>query len=262
MECPHSDMDYRALIIGMRSTAGNMKAETVRVTIPEGYTVEQIIKLLAKNNVASEKDLVEAAKTANFNYSFIDNSSEELSRLEGYLFPDTYEFYKNSTPREALEKMLDNFNNRFTEEMRAQLETLNANVTGGGYTVREITIIASLIEKESAAPAESANIAGVIYNRLFNWDYPALLNIDAAIVYAQGGDAESIDTNLDSPYNTYTNVGLTPGPIANPGLSSLQAALNPTSHNYYYYVLNPESGMHTFATTQEEHNANIAAFYN
>jgi len=85
----NTEMDYRALIVGMRSNSGNMTAETVRVTIPEGYTVAQTIKLLAKNNVCSEADLLEAAKTYNFKYDFIDNESEELSRLEGYLFPDT-----------------------------------------------------------------------------------------------------------------------------------------------------------------------------
>ena len=157
--------------------------------------------------------------------------------------------------------MLDNFEVRFSEEMRAQLDTLNANVTGGSYGVREVVIVASLIEKESAAPAESPKIAGVIYNRLFRWgDTPAYLNIDAALVYAQGGDNTTINTQLDSPYNTYTNVGLTPTPIANPGLSSLQAALNPETHDYYYYVLNPATGMHQFSTTYEEHEAYRAQF--
>ena len=253
--------DYHALVNFMSPSSSR---QVIKLTIPEGYTSRQIFGLLEENRICTAVDLgAYAANGQLSDYWFLEGVERGADNsLEGYLFPDTYEFYKNSTPKEALEKMLDNFNNRFTEEMRAQIETLNANVTGGGYTVREITIIASLIEKESAAPAESANISGVIYNRLFNWEYPALLNIDASIVYAQGGEAESIDTNLDSPYNTYTNVGLTPGPIANPGLSSLQAALNPATHNYYYYVLNPESGMHAFSTTQDEHNANIAAFYN
>ena len=105
----------------------------------------------------------------------------------------------------------------------------------------------------SAAVQVAAAIAGVIYNRLFNWGYPAFLNIDAAIVYAQGGDAEHIDTKLDSPYNTYTNIGLTPTPIANPGLNSLKAALNPAETKYYYYVLNPATWSHQFSTTLEEH---------
>ena len=252
--------DYHALVNFMSPSSTR---QVIKLTIPEGYTCRQIFHLLEENRICTAVDLgAYAANGELSDYWFLDGIERgSENALEGFLFPDTYEFYKNSTPREALEKMLDNFNYRFTEEMRLQIENLNANVTGGSYGIREITIIASLIEKESAAPAESANISGVIYNRLFNWEYPALLNIDAAIVYAQGGEAATIDTSLDSPYNTYTHVGLTPGPIANPGLSSLQAALNPATHNYYYYVLNPESGMHVFSTTQDEHNANIAAFY-
>lgn len=252
--------DYHALVNFMSPSSSR---QVIKLTIPEGYTCRQIFNLLEENRICTAVDLgVYAAGGELSDYWFLEGVQRgDENSLEGYLFPDTYEFYKNSTPREALEKMLNNFDHRFSEEMRAQIDTLNANVTGGGYTVREITIIASLIEKESAIASESANISGVIYNRLFNWEYPALLNIDAAIVYAQGGEADSIDTSLDSPYNTYTHIGLTPGPIANPGLSSLQAALNPATHNYYYYVLNPETGMHKFSTTQDEHNANVAAFY-
>lgn len=253
--------DYHALVNFMSPSSSR---QVITLTIPEGYTCRQIFSLLEENRICTAVDLGAYAASGELSdYWFLENVERgNENALEGYLFPDTYEFYKNSTPKEALEKMLDNFDYRFNEDMRAQLETLNANVTGGGYTVREVTIVASLIEKESAAPSESAKIAGVIYNRLFRWDYPALLNIDAAIVYAQGGNAETIDTGLDSPYNTYTHTGLTPTPIANPGLSSLQAALDPESHDYYYYVLNPETGMHQFSTTQSEHDAWIAAYYN
>jgi len=253
--------DYHALVNFMSPSSSR---SVIELTIPEGYTCRQIFALLEENRVCTIQDIASyAADGALTDYWFL----EDLERgheycLEGYLFPDTYQFYKNSTPREALEKMLDNFENRFTEEMMVQLENLNTNVTGGGFDINDVVIVASLIEKESAAPAESAKIAGVIYNRLYNWDYPALLNIDAAIIYAQGGDAETIDTSIDSPYNTYRNVGLTPTAIANPGLSSLQAALNPESHNYYYYLLNPATGMHQFSTTQGEHDALIAEFYN
>ena len=253
--------DYHALVNFMSPSSSR---QVVQLTIPEGYTCRQIFSLLEENRICTAVDL--AAFVANGNwgdYWFLENvASGSENALEGFLFPDTYEFYKNSTPTEAITKMLDNFGSRFTEEMRAQIETLNADVTGGGYGVREVVIVASLIEKESAAPAESPAIAGVIYNRLFRWEFPALLNIDAAIIYAQGGNAEHIDTSLDSPYNTYLNTGLTPTPIANPGLSSLQAALNPEAHDYYYYVLNPSTGMHQFSTTQAEHDAWIAQFYN
>ena len=252
--------DYHALVNFMSPRSSR---EVIQLTIPEGYTCRQIFKLLEENKICTAQDIGAYAANGELEpYWFLENLQRGSEYcLEGYLFPDTYQFYKNSTPREALEKMLDNFDYRFSEKMRAQLDTLNANVTGGNYTVREVTIVASLIEKESAAPAESPAIAGVIYNRLFRWgDTPAYLNIDASLVYAQGGDNSTIDTSIDSPYNTYTHTGLTPTPIANPGLSSLEAALNPESHEYYYYVLNPATGMHQFAATYEEHEANRAQF--
>ncbi len=252
--------DYHALVNFMTPRSSR---EVIELTIPEGYSCRQIFALLEENRVCTAVDVAAYAADGELDdYWFLEGLERGTENcLEGYLFPDTYEFYKNSTPREALQKMLNNFDYRFSEEMRGQIDTLNANVTGGGYTVRDVVIVASLIEKESAAAEESDKIAGVIYNRLFRWEgVPAYLNIDAAIVYAQGGDAEYIDTGIDSPYNTYTHVGLTPGPIANPGLSSLKAALNPASHNYYYYVLNPATGRHQFSTTLEEHNAYVDQF--
>lgn len=252
--------DYHALVNFMTPRSSR---EVISLTIPEGYTCRQIFDLLEEKKICTVVDVAAYAASGELDeYWFLEDVARgDPYCLEGFLFPDTYEFYKNSTPKEALEKMLDNFNVRFSEEMRAQIDTLNANVTGGGYTVREVTIVASLIEKESAAPAESPKIAGVIYNRLFRWgDTPAYLNIDAALVYAQNGANDTIDTGIVSPYNTYTNTGLTPTPIANPGLSSLQAALEPESHDYYYYVLNPSTGMHQFSTTYEEHEAWRAEF--
>ena len=252
--------DYHALVNFMSPKSSR---EVIKLTIPEGYTCRQIFNLLQENKVCTTVDISSYAANGELDdYWFLkDVERGDKYCLEGFLFPDTYEFYKNSSPREVLEKMLDNFDVKFSEEMRSQIDALNANVTGGGYTVREVVIVASLIEKESAAPAESPKIAGVIYNRLFRWgDTPAYLNIDAALVYAQDGANEAIDTGIDSPYNTYTHMGLTPTPISNPGLASIQAALNPDAHDYYYYVLNPSTGMHQFSTTYDEHEAWRAQF--
>ncbi len=252
--------DYHALVNFMSPKSSR---EVVELTIPEGYTCQQIFALLEENRVCTALDAASYAADGEFDdYWFLEGLERgNANCLEGYLFPDTYEFYKNSTPKEALQRMLNNFEIKFSEEMRAQIDTLNEKLTGD-YTIREITIVASLIEKESAAPDESPKVAGVIYNRLFNWgDNPKLLGIDAAIVYAQGGNAETIDTSIDSPYNNYKYPGLVPGPIANPGLASLKAALNPESHNYFYYVLNPATGRHQFSTTQAEHNKWIQEFY-
>ena len=255
--------DYHALVNMMSASSSRTVVEDV--LIPEGYTCRQIFALLEEKRICTAQDLAAYAANGELkDYWFLENVERGTDYcLEGFLFPDTYDFYKNSTPREVLEKLLDNFEVRFDEEMRAQIDTLNATVTDGSYTVREVAIVASMIEKEAAAPAEAPNIAGVIYNRLFKWNgTPAYLNIDASIVYALGGKADLTkeDLQVDSPYNTYTHTGLTPTPISNPGLSSLKAALSPASHNYYYYVLNPETGMHTFSSTYEEHSGYVAAY--
>ena len=251
----NTDMDYRALILGMRSTGGNMKAETVKVTIPEGYTVEQIIKLLAKNGVASEEDLMEAAKTADFNYSFIDNNSEEITRLEGYLFPDTYEFYVNTKkPADALNKLISTFNSRVEALDQELLDQAKAK----GYDLKKIVVMASLIEKETDG-SDHAKIASVIYNRL-NDDGShgtyKMLQIDAALLYALPDGTTSLtnaDKEMDSPYNLYKYQGLPPTAIANPGLASIKAALQPEDTGYYYYALGKD-GKHHYSSTLQEHN--------
>ena len=251
--------DYHALVNFMSPRSSR---EVIKVTIPEGYTCRQIFSLLEEHRICTAQDAAAYAANGELpEYWFLEGVERGSNNcLEGYLFPDTYEFYKNSTPREAIEKMLDNFEYRFDEDMIAKLDAVNEKFRAD-YGIREIVIIASLIEKESAAPGESPMVSGVIYNRLFKWgNNPPYLNIDASIVYAQEGQNARIDTKLDSPYNTYLYEGLTPGPIANPGLSSLKAALNPENHNYYYYVLNPETGMHQFSTTYEEHQGYVRQF--
>ena len=247
----NTEMDYRALIVGMRSSSGNMKAETVRVTIPEGYTVEQTIKLLAKNNVCSEEDLLEAARTYNFKYDFINNETEDLSRLEGYLFPDTYEFYVGAKASSALDKLISTFNSKLDEDLVAQAKER-------GYDLKKIIVIASLIEKETDGQ-DHDKIASVIYNRL---DGPGdkggtygMLQIDAALLYALPGHEGGItneDKAVDSPYNLYKKAGLPPTAIANPGLNSIKAALQPAETDYYYYALGKD-GQHRFFTNYNDH---------
>ena len=254
--------DYHALVNMMSPSSTRTVVENV--LIPEGFTCRQIFDLLEENRVCTAKDLAEYAANGELkDYWFLENVERGYEYcLEGFLFPDTYDFYKNASPRDVLEKLLDNFEFRFNEEMRAQIETLNANVTSGSFGIHEVVIVASMIEKESAGNEESPRIASVIYNRLFNWGgTPAYLNIDASIVYALDGktDLTAEDLRVESPYNTYTHTGLTPGAISNPGLASLKAALNPAETNYYYYVLNPAEGEHKFSTTLDEHNAFIAS---
>ena len=248
----NTDMDYHALVLGMRSAAGNMTAETVAVTIPEGYTVAQTIAVLAKNGVNTEAALTAAAQTADFDYPFIDNASEDISRLEGYLFPDTYEFYMGGGENEAvqvLNKMILRFDQQFPDSMRQKAADM-------GYSVHQLVTIASLIEKETDGADQTA-VASVIYNRLERPtdETVGFLNIDASLVYAAGRPITQDDyQTLDSPYNTYLNKGLPPGPIASPGMVSLNSALNPQSTNYYYYAVGDDNLHHYFRTNSEFRN--------
>ena len=263
--------DYHALVKMMSPSSTR---SVVTVTIPEGYTCRQIFALLEDNKVCTAQDMESYAAGGELDeYWFLENVGRgDKYCLEGFLFPDTYEFYQNDTPRNVLQRMLNNFENKFDEDLQWKIQTLNAHLTdlmrrnGSGqayidshqFTVKDVINVASMIEKETSSAQEGYTIASVIYNRLFCWgNNPAYLNIDATIVYALGGktDLTAEDLRVDSPYNTYTNIGLTPGPISNPGLASIKAALEPSDTNYYFYVLDPSVGSHHFSTTQAEHEA-------
>ena len=247
----NTDMDYRSLIKGMQSTSGNMTAETVTVTIPEGYTVAQTIKLLAKNGVNTEEKLMEAAQKADFDFKYIDNESEDISRLEGYLFPDTYEFYVGHDAKGALNKLISTFDRKLDDDRLALVEASE-------YSLQEIVVIASLIEKETDG-TDQDKIASVIYNRLQDTGSHGtykMLNIDAALLYGLPGHEGALtndDKAVDTPYNLYKYAGLPPTAIANPGIDAIDAALRPAETDYYYYALGKD-GRHHYSTTLQEHN--------
>ena len=231
--------DYRALVQGMTARTGK-RVETT-VTVPEGYTLSQIFTLLEDCNVCSADALWEAATNYNFKYFFLDEETlGDRLRLEGYLFPETYNFYIGSKPEQAIAIFLREFNRRYTETYIERAETM-------GYSINDIINIAAMIEREAGDDEERARIAAVIYNRLKSRDFPNL-QIDATIVYALADTDLPFSTNYDHPYNTYLHPGLPPGPIANPGIKSIQAALYPDSTNEYYYALN-KSGTHNFFRT-------------
>ena len=233
--------DFRALVSHMKQSAKYSTDETTLCTIPEGKSLKQTFEILEKAGVCKADDLWDSAANTDFDYWFLssDTLGDEL-RLEGFLFPDTYEFYINSNPDRVLERFLNNFQSKFTQEMREKAEE-------SGRDVREIVIVASLIEMEAANDEERPNIASVIYNRLSSSDYP-FLQIDATIQYILPERKDRLtydDLLIDDPYNTYLYKGLTPGPIASPGLASIKAALEPAETEYYFYALN-KSGAHSF----------------
>jgi UPF0755 protein len=261
----NNQYDYHALVSGMRSSY--TLPDTVTVTIPEGYECETVFELLEEKGVCDAASLAETAANYEFSYDFLaDLPYGESNRLEGYLFPDTYEFYVGDDPVDVLDRFLSNFENKFDDDMTAQLEVLNQSIreklAGKSeeeieqhlMTEEKIVIIASLIEKEAAVSSERTTISSVIHNRLVS-DLHPYLEIDATIQYVLDERKDVLtysDLEIDSPYNTYLYSGLPVGPICNPGLSCLKAALYPADTDYYYYALNNE-GVHSFFETSIQH---------
>ncbi len=249
----NTDMDFRCLIQSMQSSLSITPVGVVTVTIPEGYNAKQIFKLLEEKGVCSAADLEEAAKNYEFTeFDFVDNENlGDITRLEGYLAPDTYEFFEDEAPEKAISRLLRNFDFWMNDDMMAAVEK-------SGRSLQEIVTIASLIEKETDG-TDREKIASVIYNRLnYAAETAYFLQIDAALVYAAGREITVDDyQTLDSPYNLYKHQGLPPTAIANPGLASLKAALNPASTNFYFYALGKD-GLHIFSRTLAEHNRVLA----
>ncbi len=237
--------DYNALVKGMSATSSYR--ETTDVTIPEGYTCAQIFELLEKEGVCTAAEL--KAYRVQSDYWFLEGINEDAEYpLEGFLYPNTYNFYVGDSAKGVFRRFLASFEDTFTDDLKTYVDNSK-------YSLYEIMIIASMIEKESAGSSENYDISSVIYNRLNNTAEFPRLQIDATIVYAQGGKSDVIDTELDSPYNTYKYKGLPPTPICNPSLLSIQAALAPTDTKYYYYALDPSTGLHHFSQTYKEHQA-------
>ena len=242
--------DYKALVKKM--TSGSAAMVTKKITFPEGYTMRQIFKKLNDEGVCDYDELMDAAANSTFNYSFLEGTEKgDANRLEGFLFPDTYEFYEGMPAATAINKLLEVFHYKMTAEMLEWQEE-------SGYTMREIVTIASMIEKEAANDTEQYTIASVIYNRLKK-DWP--LQIDSTTLY-EYPDHEGAPTAemlaKDSPYNTRISKGLPPSPICNPGITSIRAALQPSSTNYMYYALNTATGQHEFFKTADAFNAFVA----
>ena len=238
-----TEMDYSALLNSFRKSSP--VREIADVTIPEGYTLEEVFHLLEQAGVCSAKELMDSAEHDSFDYAFLEGVERTgAKRLEGYLFPDTYQFYKGTQAHSVLVKLLNNFQTRFDSVMDAQQQL-------SGYTVDEIVTMASIIEKETTGD-DRYEIAGVIYNRLKNPDHDDIqgrLQMDSTVQYVlpeRKAHLTNEDIAIDSPYNTYVVQGLPVGPICNPGLDCLRAALNPMQHEYYYFMLGDDGEDHFF----------------
>jgi len=223
---------------------GKVISNTVVILIPEGFRTEEMEQRFAASDIFVNLGVFKASDFAG-EFGFLADVPEGHS-LEGYLFPDTYEFRKNITTEDVVLKILGNFELKFTQDLQREAAAQDK-------TIFEIVTMASLIEKEIPDPEEQKIISGILWKRL---GVGMALQVDATIAFITGKNTTRLtleDLRVKSPYNTYLNPGLPPGPIANPGLSALTAAVYPTESEYWFYLSKP-SGETVFSRTLEEHN--------
>lgn len=242
----NTDMDQEK-IMNELVEGGKLRASS-SFTIPEGFELKQISQRLeSKGLINQEKFLSLTNKASNFSsdYEFLQDLPEESS-LEGYLYPNTYEVFEDSTEEEIIRKMLDAFKKVYTSDLKKKGETL-------GMDTNKIMTLASIIEREAVLEKERPIMSGVFHNRL-NVDMP--LQSCATVQYALGERKPVLsnkDVQIKSNYNTYINAGLPPSPISSPGIESIEAAVNPENVDYLFFVRTGDDGSHTFTTTYNEH---------
>ena len=245
------DMGYDEIISEL--SRGNTYTEAARITIPEGYEIRQIIDLLVSKGLAEEEELKTAMDPSLYSYSFLDSLDNDT--LEGFLFPDTYDIPYSYEPRKIVEIFLNRFDDIFKDEYKSRLSER-------GMSINEAITLASIIEREAKYSQERKTVSGVFVNRL---EKNMRLESCATVQYAIGEWKKTLsyeDTAIDSPYNTYRNKGLPPGPIASPGEDSIKAALYPEEHGYYFFFAIPgdSEGRHVFSKTYSEHLAAQAKY--
>ena len=239
---------------------GKVKSEVVKLTVPEGSNNDRIIKLLKDKKPELVNEFYKIIKCKCLNqdncscdkfsqkYDFLESIPREVD-LEGYLFPDTYFIAKNETGATLVSKFLNNFDKKIGSDVQSAINKQ-------GKTLQEIIILASIVEREVREDNDRAVVAGIFWNRL-NTNHP--LESDATLSYILKTDKIKYyqdEIDKESPYNTYKNTGLPPGPVSNPGLESILATIYPTDTDYFYFLNDAETGETVFAKTFEEHKIN------
>lgn len=223
---------------------GEVAPNEIKITIPEGYNINQIAKLLEENGIVTQDEFKKIASDF-APYDYMEQNSNVKYRTEGFLFPDTYQFSRNQSAKDILEIMMKEFDDKLTDDMRQRAAQM-------GLSIREVVILASLVEKEAQVDEDRPIIAQVFMNRLR--EYMPLQSC-ATIQYILGYPKPELsvqDTKIESSYNTYQHMGLPPGPIANPGLDSIKAVLYSSPTKYLYFVAD-KNGKHHFSKTYDEH---------
>jgi UPF0755 protein len=243
------DRTATSLDVHRRLVHGDVYFHTV--VIPEGFNMFDIAQAIQNAGLGSSEDFL---KVATSDTALIADLAPDAKTLEGYLFPNTYEFTRMQTMQEIAAEMVKQFR-QVAREIGLTADVKNNDV-------QQTVIVASIIEKETAAPEERPLVASVYYNRMARH---GVLQADPSVIYAEllqgsyGGALHHADMQFNSAYNTYTHPGLPPGPIGNPGKTSLEAAMHPAETDYLYFVSNG-NGHHRFAHSLEEHNKNVAAY--
>jgi len=233
-----------AIQVHRRLAHGDVYVHTV--VIPEGFNIFEVAEAMQAAGLGPQQEFLQAARA---DIVLVHDLDPQATSLEGYLFPDTYQFTRTETPTDMLAVMVHRF--------RAKVRSLG--LTGN---MHQVVTMASIVEKETAVADERPKVASVYYNRL---SQRVALGADPSIIYAEllagkySGALHHDDMQFDSPYNTYRHAGLPPGPIASPGVASLQAAMHPANTDYLYFV-SAGDGHHRFAATLEEHNHNVALY--
>lgn len=254
-----TNLDYEA-IINYLQTTGN-RQDVVTITFPEGLSLLEVAQKLEENEVCTVEEVLEAANSGEYdNYDFInaiDNEEDRYYKLEGYLFPDTYDFYKGEDPKIALGKMINNCQNRFSKETRDEIQEQ-------GYTIDQVLTLASIVQAEATDEKDMRMVAGILINRLENGASRDIyrLECDSTTYYPYRSKSQVPEEERDtfkSTYDTYTIEGLPPGPICNPGMDAIQAVLEPSSESAgMYYFCHDADGNAYYASTWSQHEANLA----
>ena len=247
--------------IARRIANGIHGVPSIKITIPEGFNLAGIAQLFEEHGMFSAEDFYAVAGKPGANNSALADfsSASDILRekpsgasLEGYLFPDTYFFYKNDLPEGTVRKILENFNEKISEDLRRE-------VRESGKNFYEILTIASLLEEEACEDEDRQIIAGILWKRL---EAGMPLQVDATLTYLTGKGSDRLtldDLQMDSLYNTYRYKGLPKGPISNPGIEAIEAALSPESTPYLFYLSDKDGVIH-YARTFEEHKINKAKY--
>lgn len=272
-----TNKDYQGIISFLQSNSNRLDSDLVDLTIPEGKNILEIAELLEKNEICTKDEFIKKCQTTDFNdkFTFLKdlNNNDLFSKVEGCLFPDTYKFYKNIEPDVAIKKFLNNFEKKVFSTETLDDDSISTSIKEQadkkGISLKDLIVMSSIIQAEAANEDDMYNVSSVIHNRLdtiknsgkspFGDFGLSKLEMDSTMYYpykSKDKIPENIAESFKSKYNTYEIAGLPVGPVCNPGLVAIDAALNPKNTQFYYFCHDKDKKPY-YAKTLSEHEANL-----